>query len=128
VFSTACELQESFAVRSGCYIRGWEEAVGEVEPAGARLGTKKAANKNRARKTGDGKEKVDFKPSRTRTALVERLIRKLEERVVGKEEVKATVADLIRLLQLDQELAEKKPREIRVKWVEPGEEESVSET
>jgi len=92
------------------------------------VSTKKAAGKSRGGTTGDGEEKTDFKPSRTRTALIERLIHKLEERVLKDAQAKTAVADLIRLLQLDQEMVETKPKEIRVKWVEPGETESVSET
>ena len=93
-----------------------------------RLDTTKTARKSRAAKVEDQEKRTYFRASRTRAALIGKLIRKLEKRMLEKEEVKATVADLIRLLQLDQELSEKKPKEIRVKWVEPGEEESASAT
>ena len=51
--------------------------------------------------------------------LVERAIRNFEERLEA-QEIKPTVADLIRLLQFQQEFeSEEEGQEIKVTWVEP---------
>ncbi len=49
--------------------------------------------------------------------LVRRVIRKFSEKVKA-EEIKPTVGDIIRLIQLDRELEEEQPREITVSWVD----------
>ena len=43
------------------------------------------------------------------------------ERKLGGEDVKASLGDYIRLMQLHKELDEDAPREIKVTWVEPKE-------
>jgi len=55
-----------------------------------------------------------------RAAVVKKLLEKLEDQMGGKE-VKASMADYIRLVQLHKELDEESPREIKVTWVEPTE-------
>jgi len=55
-----------------------------------------------------------------KAALVEQVIQNIEKRI-QKDELKATVGDLIRLVQLEKELEEEQPREIKVTWVEPEE-------
>jgi hypothetical protein len=42
---------------------------------------------------------------------------------LGKDEVKATLGDYIRLVQLQKELEEEEPRDITVTWVEPEQKE-----
>jgi hypothetical protein len=65
---------------------------------------------------------------RTKKAeVVERLIEKVEQRL-AEGDVKATVGDYIRLIQLQKELEEEEPGEITVKWVDPGQTESEIET
>ena len=54
-----------------------------------------------------------------RAAVVKRLLRKLEEQMGGGE-VKASLGDYIRLVQLHKELDQESPREIKVTWVEPA--------
>ena len=44
----------------------------------------------------------------------------MEEKLAS-DELKPTVGDFIRLVQLDKELTEEQPREIKVSWVEPEE-------
>jgi hypothetical protein len=51
---------------------------------------------------------------------VKQLLEKMEEKLGGKE-VKASLADYIRLLQLHRELEEEDATEIKVTWVEPEE-------
>ena len=48
--------------------------------------------------------------------MLERVGQKL-----GKGEVKATLGDYIRLLQLQREIEEEEPAEITVRWVDPEE-------
>lgn len=52
--------------------------------------------------------------------LVRRVIKKFSDKVKT-EDVKPTVGDFIRLIQLDQEMEDEQPREITVSWIE-GEE------
>lgn len=55
-----------------------------------------------------------------KAALVAQVIQNIEERL-RREEIKATVGDLIRLVQLEKELEEERPKEIKVTWIEPKE-------
>ena len=50
--------------------------------------------------------------------VVESLIERVEKKL-GEGEVKASLADYIRLVQLQKEIEEAEPREITVRWVEP---------
>lgn len=52
--------------------------------------------------------------------MVKQLLKKLEEQMGGGE-MKASLGDYIRLVQLHKELDEESPREIKVTWVEPAE-------
>lgn len=63
---------------------------------------------------------------RHQLACVDKAIRKIEEKL-EQGEVKATVGDYIRLLELKKQFLADQPREIKVTWVEPKEEESASE-
>jgi hypothetical protein len=65
-------------------------------------------------KTGTGTRK----PSKAK--LVTKVIRKIEKKLEA-DELKPTVGDFIRLLQLEKELEDEQPREIKVSWVEPDE-------
>ena len=50
--------------------------------------------------------------------VVEELLEKVEQKL-GKGEVKASLGDYIRLVQLRKELEDEEPREIEVRWVDP---------
>lgn len=72
-----------------------------------------------------GKENsVEAKPKRVsklpakQAQVVKNMLTKMEKKMAGKD-MKATVADYIRLLQLHKELDDQSPKEIRVTWVEP---------
>jgi hypothetical protein len=54
-----------------------------------------------------------------RAEVVKKLLRKLEQKLAS-DDVKATLGDYIRLVQLQKELDEESPREIKVTWIEPG--------
>ena len=53
---------------------------------------------------------------------MKKLLKNVEKKLGG-EDVKATLGDYIRLVQLQQELEEDEPRDITVTWVEPKREE-----
>lgn len=59
--------------------------------------------------------------------IVEGLIEKVE-RKLSKGDMKASLGDYIRLVQLQKELEEEEPREITVTWVEPEEAEQKQES
>ena len=53
------------------------------------------------------------------TELLNSLIGGVENRVAAKE-LKPTVAEYLKLLQIEQELEQESPKEIKVTWVDPG--------
>lgn len=64
--------------------------------------------------------KTDERPL-TKAELVGSVIKNIEEKL-KRNELKPTVGDFIRLVQLKKELDEEQPREIEVSWVEPAQE------
>lgn len=67
-----------------------------------------------------GREQTERKQKKkTQAAVVKKLLKNVE-RKLGGEDVKATLGDYIRLVQLQQELEEEEPRDITVTWVEPN--------
>jgi len=56
----------------------------------------------------------------TKAELVSGLIKKIQAKL-GSDEFKPTVGDLLRLLQLEQEMEEEQPREIKVSWIDGNE-------
>ncbi len=52
--------------------------------------------------------------------LINKLVNNIEEKIDANE-LKATLGDLIRLMQIQKELEENHPREIKVTWVETPE-------
>ncbi len=76
----------------------------------------------RKRQSGTGKRPTKAsvsvkKKCMTKSALIRRVIQQFETKLASNE-VKATVGDFIRLLQLQQEMKDEQPREVKVKWVE----------
>lgn len=63
---------------------------------------------------------AENKAGRSQAQIVRELLKQVEGKLSGPE-VKVTLADYIRLVQLRKELDEDEPREIRVTWVEPEE-------
>lgn len=62
----------------------------------------------------------------TKAEVVSSLIEKIRQKL-AKEEFKPTVGDLLRLLQLEQEMEEEQPREIRVSWIDGDKKDHASE-
>jgi len=68
------------------------------------------------------------KPARTaksgtgvgRAQVVKNMLTQMEAKI-GSDQMKATMGDYIRLVQLHKELDDEAPREIKVTWVEPVE-------
>lgn len=58
---------------------------------------------------------------------MEQILERVEQKL-GEGEVKATLGDYIRLVQLQKELEEEEPAEITVRWVDPEKEKSADET
>ncbi len=70
----------------------------------------------RKESTGSGEP---VKPrKRGKAALVSRVLRKMQKKLAS-DDLKPTVGDFIRLLQLEKELEDEQPREIKVSWVDP---------
>jgi hypothetical protein len=61
-----------------------------------------------------------------RAGVLKRLLKSVEKKLTAKD-VKATLGDYIKLVQLQKEMDDEQPREIRVTWVEPEETKSGSE-
>lgn len=86
----------------------------------ARKGAKADAKPARGRKkppiaaSAEGEEET----TESKHEMVRRLLGQIEEKLKG-EAIKASVADFIRLLQLERELSEEEAREVVVRWVEP---------
>ena len=60
----------------------------------------------------------ESKKKKTQAAVVKKLLKNVEKKLGG-EDVKATLGDYIRLVQLQQELEDEEPRDITVTWVDP---------
>lgn len=76
-----------------------------------------------------GKTKGETKKRRTKKSkLVRDVIEKIEEKL-AKDELKPTVGDLVRLVELEKKLEEEedRPKEIKVSWVERDEKEHASD-
>ena len=70
-----------------------------------------------------GREQTERKQKKkTQAAVVEKLLKNVEKKLGG-ENVKATLGDYIKLVQLQSELEEEEPKDITVTWVEPKSEE-----
>jgi len=54
-----------------------------------------------------------------RARMVRRAIESIEAKL-GTCDIRVTLADLVRLLQIEKELDADEPREIRVRWIESG--------
>jgi hypothetical protein len=66
------------------------------------------------------------KRAKDKRALVKQAIQQIGEKIENNE-LKPTVGDFIRLLQLEKELLDEAPKEIKVSWVEAEEKEHVPE-
>jgi hypothetical protein len=82
---------------------------------------------NRQKKKEEGRAVEKPVERGGRAEVVKRLLKNVEKKLSGKE-VKATLGDYIKLVQLQKELdEEQQPKEIKVTWVEPEETKSGNE-
>ena len=85
------------------------------------MGTTKTAVKKGLRKKNPARSLVDKQAS-----LINKLVNNIEEKIDANE-LKATLGDLIRLMQMQKEIEENQPREIKVTWIETPDVASESE-
>jgi hypothetical protein len=81
---------------------------------------KTAVKRKKVGKTEDTKPKPPAKPRKRRhptVIAVEKILKSVQKRLTS-EEVKASLGDYIRLLQLQKEICVDEPKEIRVRWVD----------
>jgi len=77
-------------------------------------------------KAVEAKQPEKPKARRSKEALVEQAIQQFGQKL-DQNEVKPTIGDFIRLLQLEKELLEGTPKEIKVSWVESDGKDNVPE-
>lgn len=86
-----------------------------------------ALNKRAPRKGTPTPEpaKAPAKPAakRSKAEVVQKILERMEDKL-SHDDVKATLGDYIRLVQLEKELEDDEPREIKVTWIEPEKTES----
>ncbi len=88
-----------------------------------------AKDKDRGTKpeaTAETKPTEKPKRAKNKKALVKQAIQQFGKKL-DSNELKPTVGDFLRLLQIEKELLEEKPKEIKVSWVEPEEKEHAPE-
>jgi hypothetical protein len=101
-----------------CYCDG-RILFGREERHGWMSGIKRVAKKRAP--VAKAKTAVGAKPrARKQTAVVKEIRKRVEERLTHDVE-KASLGDYIRLVQLEKELKESEPKEIKVTWVDPPE-------
>lgn len=101
-------------------------AISDNKAKGRTQKTKGKGEEALVRGQGEDTEEERGK-SKPKSVLVEDMIQTIGAKFQN-EQMKATLGDFIRLLQLQEEIDEESPKEVRVTWVEPVEEESATET
>ncbi len=87
---------------------------------------RKGTSRKRGARGANGRTASRSGRAINKAALVNKLLHSIEQRL-AKDELKATLSDFIRLLQLQKELEDEQPKEIEVRWVEPSGPASASE-
>ena len=97
--------------------KGLETAMATTRP----LKAKQAAAKGQGKEANVEKEKAPEQKTRQGTAKsLKQAIAKFETKISNSaDDIK--MADYVRLLQLQKELADEKPKEVTVRWVDPWE-------
>ena len=83
-----------------------------------RRGIEPRWSKQKQKKKTEGIGSDGSVAAKRQARVVNKLLKKVEQKL-SDEEVKATLGDYIRLVQLQKDLEEDQPREIKVTWVEP---------
>jgi hypothetical protein len=87
---------------------------------------RKGQKKSETAKAAKAEKTTETKSAATKAEIVSEAIRSIEEKLKA-DKLKPTMGDFIRLLQLEKQLEDEQPTEIKVSWVEPDEKEHVSE-
>jgi hypothetical protein len=108
----------------GFKFRAGHAAAGCYSWAGEELSPDGKNNNRIPKKKPDG-TRPKPKPKAVRVdkgqaGVVKKLLKKVEQKLSG-DEVKASLGDYIRLVQLQKELEDEPPKEIKVTWVKPEE-------
>ncbi len=91
-----------------------------------KTGSKSPRKKPAKQQANDEKQSEHPETSESKTQVVDQMISDFKKKV-EQGEVKVSVGDFIRLVQLRSDLDSDEPKEIRVTWVEPTETESAKE-
>ncbi len=86
-----------------------------------------ASREGQTKTTAQAEEKKKRTRRKSKAKMVSKVIARIEEKLEA-DELKPSVGDFIRLLQLEKELKEEEqPKEIKVSWVERDEKDCASE-
>jgi hypothetical protein len=95
----------------------------------ANLGPADGKNNNEKKKPDSARPKPKprtISAEKGQAGVVKKLLKRVEQKLSG-DEVKASLGDYIRLVQLQKELEDEQPKEMKVTWVKPEETESALE-
>ena len=101
------------------------ESSAESADTGASGAAKKVVRRVAPKKRPAASRTAAAEAKRRQARVVKNLLKKMEDKL-SEDEVKATLGDYIRLVQLQKDLEEEQPKEIKVTWVEPTGTESDS--
>lgn len=109
-------LRVKFAQRGGalCSDREWT-CKNERE--------RRSAKKKRAPRARPAAVVAKAPVKKSKAEVVQKILKRMEEKL-SQDDMKATLGDYIRLVQLEKELEQDEPREIKVTWIEPAKTES----
>jgi hypothetical protein len=112
---------------AGCYAavarERWQMANSETSSTTQSKGSATRRKPGAKSKAGTGTKTVH---AGGQAQAVKCMLTKIETKMKGNQ-MKATLGDYIRLVQLHKELDDESPKEIRVTWVEPAEKGSAKE-
>lgn len=103
--------------------RSWKRRAAIYARAVSEKETPKSAPRRRPAATPAVQEDAKPAAKRSKTEMVRKILQRMEDKL-SKDDVKATLGDYIRLVQLEKELKDEEPREIKVTWIEPAKTES----
>lgn len=91
------------------------------------MSSQRLGNKTRTDATAEPANETKGRKATSKAELVTKVIEKIEKKI-DQDELKPTVGDLVRLLQLEKELEEdEQPTEVKVSWVESDDQEHAPE-
>jgi len=97
-----------------------------ISETGGKAGSKRVAVRSKPAVKLKVKTGTEMAVAGGQVQAVKSMLTKIEKKMSG-DQMKATLGDYIRLVQLHKELDDESPKEIRVTWVEPAEVGSANE-